>query len=328
MSTIAERRLDVIDVEVFRKAVENLTNEMAITLMRASGSTIVTDTRDFSTAVFDERGEQLGFSGWVTFHAISSKIGVEETIRLFKDDPDLRPGDAIILNDPYTAGAVHQADVAIVMPVFFKDELVGWSFCNEHVLDIGGSAIGGSAPSARDVWSESLRFPPVKIAPGGVLDPQWERYIAAGVRVPVPVINDLRSMIAACHTAQRKMDDLIERYSLAEFRRLAAAAKELSEQAFREKIARLRDGSYEAHHRRRFDDNLRFRRSPDRRANQRRSSWRHGLYLLGAALHAHVRHPGQRGYLASSQDRLRTRGNRRQPFTARSGEPGAHGVRL
>jgi N-methylhydantoinase B len=54
MSTIAERRLDVIDVEVFRKAVENLTNEMAITLMRASGSTIVTDTRDFSTAVFDE----------------------------------------------------------------------------------------------------------------------------------------------------------------------------------------------------------------------------------------------------------------------------------
>lgn len=210
--------LDLIDVEVYRKALENLTNEMAITLMRASGSSVVVDTRDFCTAIFDERAEQLAFSGWVTLHSASSLMGVQATVAMHRDDPNLAPGDSFIVNDPYTSGALHQADVGIVMPLFYQGELVAWSFCNEHMLDVGGCAIGGSAPSARDVWSEALRFPPIKIAPGGVLDPGWELYIANSVRLPDAVINDLRGMIAASHTAQRKISEIIDRYGVAEFR--------------------------------------------------------------------------------------------------------------
>ena len=144
---------------------------MAITLKRASGSSIVVDTHDFCTAIFDAAGEQLAFSGWVTMHCASSVIGVRETVRLFADDPDLAPGDAIVVNDPHTCGALHQADVGIVMPMFHAGEVVGWCFSNVHVLDIGGAAIGGLATTAHDVWEEALRFPPIKIAPRGVLDP-------------------------------------------------------------------------------------------------------------------------------------------------------------
>ena len=238
--------LDIIDVEVFRKALENLTEEMAITLKRASGSSIVVDTHDFSTAIFDAAGEQLAFSGWVTMHCASSVIGVRETVKLFAADPDLAPGDAIVVNDPYTCGALHQADVGIVMPMFHAGEVVGWCFSNVHVLDIGGTAIGGLATTAHDVWEEALRFPPIKIAPRGILDPQWERFIANSVRMPDAVINDLRGMIAAGHTAQRKVDELIERHGLEDYRRLSDAGKELSEQALREKISQLPDGTYEA----------------------------------------------------------------------------------
>ena len=131
--------MDMIDVEVFRKALENLTNEMTITLKRASGSTIVVDTHDFCTAIFDAQGEQLAFSGWVTMHSASSIIGVQETVKLYGRDSSLTRGDAIVLNDPYTAGALHQADVGIVVPLFDLDDvLIGWSFSNVHMLDIGG----------------------------------------------------------------------------------------------------------------------------------------------------------------------------------------------
>jgi N-methylhydantoinase B len=238
--------LDLIDVEVFRKGLENISAEMAIALMRASGSSVVTDTRDFCTALFDADAEQLAFSGWVTMFAAASLMGVQETARLHRDEPTLSRGDAFLVSDPYTAGALHQADVAIVMPLFHGDELVGWSFCAEHVLDVGGVAVGGSAPSARDVWSEALRFPPVLIAPKGKLDPHWERFIASSVRVPVAVLNDMRSMIASCNTAQRKVDEMTERYGVEEYKRLSEVTKELSGQALREKILSLPDGEYDA----------------------------------------------------------------------------------
>jgi N-methylhydantoinase B len=237
---------DIVEVEVFRKALENLTNEMAITLKRASGSTIVVDTHDFSTAIFDAAGEQLAFSGWVTMHCAASYLGVRDTVALYADDPELRRGDAIIVNDPYTSGALHQADVGLVTPMFAGDDLIGWSFSNVHVLDIGGSAIGGLATTAHDVWSEALRLPPVKIAKEGVLDPAWERTIAAAVRLPDAVINDLRGMIAANHTAQRKVDELVERYGVGRYRQLSEISKDLTEDALKDKIAKLPDGEYVA----------------------------------------------------------------------------------
>jgi N-methylhydantoinase B len=239
-------RLDVIDVEVFRKSLENITGEMAITLMRASGSTVVTDTRDFCTALFDADAEQLAFSGWVTLFSVASLLGVEATAAKFRDEPGLSRGDAFVVSDPYTTGSLHQADIGIVMPLFHGDELVAWSFCAEHVLDVGGIAVGGSAPSAHDVWSEALRFPALKIASKGVLDPNWEAFIATSVRVPVQVVNDIRSMIAACHTAQRKLDETLDRYGVDEYRRLSEVTKKLSEDALREKILSLPDGEYAA----------------------------------------------------------------------------------
>lgn len=242
----ARTPFDLVEVEVFRKALENVTNEMAITLKRASGSTIVVETHDFSTSLFDAEGNQLAFSGWITMHAASSLFGVRETIRHYGADSDLKRGDAIIVNDPYTSGALHQADVGIVTPLFADDGLIGWCFSNVHMLDIGGSAIGGLATTARDVWSEALRFPPTRIARTGTLIPEWARFIANSVRMPDAVINDLRSMIAASNTAQRKVDELIRRYGRRRYRQLSDASMDLSERAFREKISKLPDGDYEA----------------------------------------------------------------------------------
>jgi N-methylhydantoinase B len=243
-ATGAEATVDLIDVEVFRKALANLTEEMAITLKRASGSSIVVDTHDFSTAIFDADGEQLAFSGWVTMHCASSRIGVKAAIDIFGSDRNHEPGDAIIINDPYAGGALHQADVGLVMPLFHESSVVAWCFSNVHVIDIGGAAIGGLATTAHDVWEEALRFPPTKIASRGVLDPQWTRFIENAVRMPDAVINDLRGMIASGHTAQRKVDELMDRWGPERFRQLSDAAKDLSEEALREKIRLLPDGVY------------------------------------------------------------------------------------
>jgi N-methylhydantoinase B len=242
---VATTDYDVIAAEVHRKALQNLTNEMAITLVRTSGSPIVTDAKDFSTCLMDTKPEHLGFASYVLFHVGSSLIGTQ-VINSLPAAQDVRPGDGWVVNDPHTGGAMHQGDVSIIMPTFYEDELLGWSFSNMHVLDIGGVGISGYAPGAHDVYQEGLRFPPVRIIRNGGIDIEWEQFIAANVRAPGPVLNDIRSMIAANNTATRKLSEIVDEFGLDGHREYCEINKDLSEQVLRERIALLPDGVYEA----------------------------------------------------------------------------------
>lgn len=233
---------DVIKAEVFRKAMEAIAKEMAITLMRTSGSTVVTDAKDFSTTLLDSVPEQIGFSGFVSFHVSTSILGIQAVIRDYGED--VEPGDVFLMNDPYTAGAIHQGDCAIAMPYFWRGAHVGWGHVNEHVLDIGGSSVSGFAPEARDCYSEALRFPPTRIGTGGEITTEWRRFIASNVRVPTAVVNDLQSMIAAHHTGERRLQAVLDDVGLDEFRRYAEVNKDLSEQLTRQRLARLPDGDF------------------------------------------------------------------------------------
>lgn len=236
---------DPISVEIHRKALDNIATEMAITLTRTSGSPVVYEVQDFATCLMDLDGEHLSMSATVLIHAGSSLLGTRAIIDSLGDDDQVRPGDGWIVNDPFEGGAQHQGDVAIIMPQFFRDEHIGWSFANVHVADIGGMGIGGFAPSAVSVYDEGIRFPATRIMSEGVIEREWERYIRANVRVADLVLNDLRSMIAANNVAQQKLIDVVERTGLETYREYCEINKGLTEQTFRARIAKLPDGVYE-----------------------------------------------------------------------------------
>ncbi|HZO05545.1 MAG TPA: hydantoinase B/oxoprolinase family protein [Solirubrobacterales bacterium] len=237
---------DVIAAEVHRKAMQNITDEMAITLVRTSGSPIVTESKDFSTCLMNTVPEHLGFSSYVLFHVGSSLIGTQVIANEAAALTDLKPGDGWVVNDPHSAGAMHQGDVSIIMPTFYGDEHIGWSFANMHVLDVGGVGISGYAPGAHDVWQEGMLFPPVRIIRDGKIDTEWEKYIAANVRAPGPVLNDIRSMIASNNTASKKLHGVIDEFGLEAHREFCAINMDLSEQVMRERIEKIPDGTYEA----------------------------------------------------------------------------------
>jgi N-methylhydantoinase B len=236
---------DVISAEVHRKALENLTNEMAITLLRTSGSPSVVEGKDFATCILDTTPEHLAFSAYVLVHMGSSLIGARNIVELGRID-DLRPGDGWVLNDPHTAGALHQGDVSVIMPTLYDGAHLGWSFVNMHVLDIGGMGISGFAPGAHDVWQEALRFPPLRIIRDGAIDSSWEEFIAANVRVPGPVLNDIRSMIAANNTAAEKLTAILDEYGVEQHREFCEVNKDLTERVLRDRIQAMPDGVFRA----------------------------------------------------------------------------------
>ena len=233
--------LDPITAEVVRCAFDNIADEMAIVLLRTSGSPVLTEAKDFSAVLFDTTGRQVGTAGYVLAHLASSRIAIQEIIKLRMPD-DLEPGDIFICNDPYTVGALHQGDVGIVMPIHDGKILIGWTFTNAHLIDVGGASISGIAPEAHDCFEEAIRFPGVRVGTAGVLDREWIRFIGANVRVPVSFINDVRSLIAACHAGAERMRGLVGEYGADTLDRYIEYNIGLTEKAFRERISQLPDG--------------------------------------------------------------------------------------
>lgn len=244
MSTMTDR--DPIAVEIHRKALQNIVNEMAITLARTSGSPVVYEVQDFATCLTDRAGEQLAMSSTMLFHAGSSLMGTRLVIENL-GDVEVRRGDGWILNDPFEGGALHQGDVGIITPTFYRDDHVGWAFSNLHMVDIGGSGVSGFAPAATSVYEEGLRFPATRVIENGVLDLNWERFISNNVRVSPIVINDIRSMIAASNVAQEKLTAVIDKYGFERFSEYCEINKDLSEMALRSRIELIPDGRYVQH---------------------------------------------------------------------------------
>ena len=183
---------------------------MALVLVRTSGSPALTEAKVFSTIVFNRAGEQIGSAGYILLHLASSRIAVEALVEQRGDE--IEPGDAYICNDPHTNGALHQADVGIIMKILLDKELIGWTFANAHLIDVGGASLGGMAPTAYDCFEEAVRFPLTRIAKNGIIDPEWERFVGLNFRAPVPFVNDVRSIIAACRAGGERVLALADEY--------------------------------------------------------------------------------------------------------------------
>jgi len=242
----AVKDFDPITAEVIRSAFDNITTEMSLVLLRTSGSPVLTESKDFSTVLFDKDLNQIGSSGYVLLHMASSRLGVRSVVE--KRVPgDVKPGDAFLCNDPHTSGALHQGDVGIVMPIFYDDEIVGWTFSNAHLMDIGGAAISGFAPEARDCYSEALRFPGSRVGRKAMLDEEWVKFISNNVRVPGSFISDLRSLVAACNRGGERLRDMIDEYGLDVLESYTNYNIDLTEQALRDRIRLLPEGTFQTY---------------------------------------------------------------------------------
>ena len=72
-----------------------------------------------------------------------------------------QPDDIWILNDPYVAGT-HLHDMTVYGPVFADGELVGFSTCRAHWLDVGGKDPGSTTDSV-DIFQEGMRVGGVRV---------------------------------------------------------------------------------------------------------------------------------------------------------------------
>ncbi len=240
----AERSLDLatpIMMRVIGGAFAAIAKEMAGVLFRMSYSSIIRESEDLGAGIFDRDGNELAESDSTPmFMGAMPKI-VKGVIKLLGDD--IHDGDVILHNDPYL-GATHSPDVAIVIPIFFEEDLVGFSGASAHLLDIGG-AYPGLAVDLVDNWSEGAIYRAVKLSERGVRQDRLWEHVLGNTRTPTHNRGDIEAMIAACELAKRRYLELLNRYGRDTVLGAAQDWIEYSERMLRQEISKVPDGVYE-----------------------------------------------------------------------------------
>ena len=236
--------VDPISLEVFKNMFVSVSEEMGVALLRTAYSPNIKERRDFSCAVFDPAGQMVAQAAHQPVHLGAMPASVQAALDTFPNA--LRPGDFVILNDPYLGGT-HLPDITLVAPVFAEPEggkeLVGFVSNRGHHADVGGMT-PGSLPLSTELYQEGLILPPLKLARGGRLNQEVVQLLCRNSRTPEERRGDLAAQIASVRVGERRLREVVGRYGTAETAEHMAALLDYSERVTRKAIAAIPDGVY------------------------------------------------------------------------------------
>jgi N-methylhydantoinase B len=233
-------KIDPVQLEIFKSLFHAIAEEMGATLKRTAFSPNIKERRDYSCAVFNDRGEMLAQGDHMPVHLGSMPLSVKAAI----ESRDIGPGDLIILNDPY-AGGTHLPDITLVSGVFSKRKLLFYVANRAHHSDVGGMS-PGSMPLAEEIFQEGLRIPPIKLQAAGRINRDVWELLLLNVRTPTEREGDLAAMMGANVTGERRLLEVVEKYGWKDVQRYGAEILNYSERMTRYAIAGIPDGMYEA----------------------------------------------------------------------------------
>lgn len=241
-------RVDPITMSVIHGALDNIATEMGLKLMRMSYSSIIRESEDFGAALCDAQGRQLCECSKSTPLQSGPIPGYIRGIRkrLAERGETIQPGDIILHNDPYY-GASHSPDLGICIPVFYSNQLIGFSMTTAHHLDIGSSQPGSMGlVTCADRYAEGLYFCAIKISESGIRNDMLWQLIRDNIRVTDLVIGDMEAQISACQVGVQRYIELVDNYGLSVLRDAVEDLFDYSERLMRRQIEKIPDGHYSA----------------------------------------------------------------------------------
>lgn len=230
-------QLDAVELEVFKHLFASIAEEMGVRLMRSAYSPNIKERRDYSCAVFDERGDMIAQAAHIPVHLGSAPLSVQAIIARF-DPATMKPGDRFIVNDPF-AGGTHLPDITLVAPCFVAGEARPRFYVanRAHHADVGGKT-PGSLPISTSIDEEGVRIAPSR------LDDALIDWACRQTRTPDERRGDLLAQRAALDVGLARMDELCQSHGPDRIADCAAALQDYTARFVRRLIAELPDGVY------------------------------------------------------------------------------------
>jgi len=237
--------MDPVQLEIFRHLLAAVAEEMGAVLRRTGFSPNIKERRDYSCALFTAEGELVAQAAHIPVHLGALPLSVQACREAF---PKLKPGDAVLLNDPFQGGT-HLPDLTLVSPVFVEGHLLGFVATRAHHADIGGMT-PGSMPLSREIFQEGLIIPPIKLMERGRPNQAVWKLLLANVRTPEERQGDLRAQLAANERGAQRLQELAAAYGLGTLRTAFNALLDYAERLMRALLQEMPNGTW------RFEDAL------------------------------------------------------------------------
>jgi N-methylhydantoinase B/oxoprolinase/acetone carboxylase alpha subunit len=202
--------LDAFRLEILSNALNAITEEIQLTLLRSAYSQVVKEAQDASCAIFTAQGRIVAQPVVIPGHLGSMRFMLQEVIKEFPP-AGMHAGDVYILNDPYRGGS-HLPDIAVFRPIFHTGQLVAFAGCIIHYTDVGGMVAGSNPMTATELYQEGLVIPPVKLYDAGRVSKTLLDMICANVRGAEIFLGDMRAQEGALLKGEQRLHGLLDRY--------------------------------------------------------------------------------------------------------------------
>jgi len=232
------KKVDPIELELFKNVFVAISEEMAAVLGRTALSPNIKERKDFSCALFNRAGETLAQGSHIPVHLGAMPLSVQAALRAVA----FEKGDLVILNDPYRGGT-HLPDITCISPVFLGGKLEFFVANRAHHSDVGGMS-PGSMPLATELFQEGLIIPPLKLYTRGRLNGDVFDLILANVRTPDERRGDLQAQVAANDIGRTRIAEAVGRFGIGKVRLYAGLIQNYSERFLRQTLRDIPDGEY------------------------------------------------------------------------------------
>jgi N-methylhydantoinase B len=233
-----KKSFDPVTLEIYRALFTSIAEEMGIALRRTAFSPNIKERRDYSCAIFNQRGEVIAQGDHMPVHLGSMPMAVAAALT-----KQIGPGDVVALNDPFSGGT-HLPDVTLVAGVFNKTRPIFYVANRAHHADIGGAS-PGSMGIGLDIYSEGLRIPAVHLVKGGEICEDVMNILLSNMRAAKERRADFEAQIGSLNKGINRLNEICaDRQS--EVLEYADHLIVYSERVMRSTLRGLKNGTYRA----------------------------------------------------------------------------------
>lgn len=245
MSTAPKRKIDPVTLEVVTHSLIAYADEMALALCKSAYNMMIYEVRDFCCGLIDVDGQMICQNeGGLPIFLADLGIAVKDGIDRYGLD-GFAPGDVVIMNHGGVCGQ-HLNNVVIYTPCFHEGKVVAFAANRAHWVDVGGLRTGFGNVQTYEIYHEGIQMRSIKLYEAGKRNEGVWQMIQDNIRFPEASMGDLRAQIAACRIGERRLGELLRKFSVQTVYDAIAASWDQAEAQARAVVEKIPDGVYEA----------------------------------------------------------------------------------
>lgn len=241
---VMEQALDPHLVHHVRGLINSALSE-AFTMVNQMGAAPGAKWGDLVTGIYTAQGDlaMIAPHGIIAFAACCF-YPIRFIIKNWVEDPTVgvHDGDGFIHNDA-RYGGIHNTDQSMMMPLFYKGELICWLSSTIHEGENGACEPGGMPAAAESKYDEGIKMSPFKIVENFQLKRDLVTFLQNSVRDPKLQLEDMKVKLHAVLRLRERIVAILDQFGREALIGTLRTHLEDVEAEVRRRISELPDGT-------------------------------------------------------------------------------------